>query len=357
MKITLVLPELNLAGGTKIALEYAHYLQVRGNEVTCIFPRPRLRTLREVARDFIRGRTPGKAPPPNAAHTWGKDLKIIQARRRGSLSEADLPDADVVIGTWWETLEWIDKLSARKGAKVHFVQGHEVLPGLPIDRVEATYRNPCHKIVVSEWLREVMGDLYQARSVTVVPNGIDLARFKPMDSERNVMEIGLVWSDAECKNSMMGIDAAEIARARLPELHLTVFGAGPCPDVCRDRDWITYRASPAQDEIPSIYARCRLWLFTSIAEGFGLPILEALASGTPVVATRAGAAPQLIDGTNGRLIDCDADQMAAAIVSMFGHTEAEWAAFAASARQTALEFDWEKSAQKFEAALKSMVGH
>lgn len=57
-----------------------------------------------------------------------------------------------------------------------------------------------------------------------------------------------------------------------------------------------------------------MWLFTSLEEGFGLPILEAMACGTPVVASRAGAAPDLIrDGETGYLCDWDVAHFTAAI--------------------------------------------
>src|SRR5204863_6367 len=46
------------------------------------------------------------------------------------------------------------------------------------------------------------------------------------------------------------------------------------------------------DELPSLYARARVLLMPSLYEGFGLPVLEAMASGTPVVAANRGALPE-----------------------------------------------------------------
>ena len=79
-----------------------------------------------------------------------------------------------------------------------------------------------------------------------------------------------------------------------------------------------YRQRPPQAQIAAIYAACDLWLFTSRNEGFGLPLLEAMACRTPVLATRAGAAPDLIDGCNGVLLDSDPAAFAAEIARFHG---------------------------------------
>jgi len=310
--------------------------------------------MKQVLRDLLAGRRK-KIVPPASAHSWGKDINFVQSHRRGSLQASDFPDADIVIGTWWETMEWIKDLPAGKGAKTHFVQGHEVFDGLPIDRVKAVYRIDCPKITVSAWLSDILRDEYQAEVIAVIPNGVELDRFKAMAGQRNPLEAGFVWSHLPQKNSMMAIEACELARARLPQLHLTVFGGGASPQPCKDRDWITYLPAPPQSEIPSIYARCSLWLFSSIAEGFGLPILEALACGTPVVATPAGAAPLLINDSNGRLIDCTAAAMADAIVDILGLPQDDYQALSNRASKTAMQYDWKDSARRFESALQAIV--
>jgi hypothetical protein len=47
-----------------------------------------------------------------------------------------------VIATWWETAEWVDRLSVSKGKKVYFIQHYEAFDYLPKERVEATWRLP-----------------------------------------------------------------------------------------------------------------------------------------------------------------------------------------------------------------------
>ena len=94
------------------------------------------------------------------------------------VTDSDLPDADVVVATWWETAEWVARLSPSKGAKAQLIQQMESnFPYQPVDRVEATWRLPLQKIVVSQWLADLARDRFGDPTSVIVPNGIDLNLF------------------------------------------------------------------------------------------------------------------------------------------------------------------------------------
>src|SRR5207248_582162 len=95
------------------------------------------------------------------------DHRIIETWR--PITDLDVPDADIVIATWWETAEWVSRLKNAKGAKVYFIQGYEVFPHLPI-RSRETYRFSMHKVVVAQWLKQEMLSEYGDGAVDVVPN-------------------------------------------------------------------------------------------------------------------------------------------------------------------------------------------
>jgi hypothetical protein len=79
------------------------------------------------------------SPPENEPSFFDNlavEHKIIDRYR--PVEDKDVPDADVVVATWWETAEWVAKLSPSKGAKAYFIQHHEVFDYVPQDRVEAT---------------------------------------------------------------------------------------------------------------------------------------------------------------------------------------------------------------------------
>ena len=97
----------------------------------------------------------------------------------------------------------------------------------------------------------------------------------------------------------------------------------------------------------------RAWLFASRTEGYGLPLLEAMACRTPVIGTPAGAAPELIAGGGGLLVEPESPEaMAAAIVQVVRMTDEQWRTMSDAAHATAAGYRWDASAARFEEALR-----
>ena len=60
--------------------------------------------------------------------------------------------------------------------------------------------------------------------------------------------------------------------------------------------WLNYLGFLAQEDLPALYAGCRLFAYPSLYEGFGLPIAEAMASGVPVLTSNCSSMPEVADG-------------------------------------------------------------
>lgn len=60
--------------------------------------------------------------------------------------------------------------------------------------------------------------------------------------------------------------------------------------------WLHYLGFLAQEDLPALYAGCRLFAYPSLYEGFGLPIAEAMASGVPVLTSNCSSMPEVADG-------------------------------------------------------------
>ena len=211
------------------------------------------------------------------------------------MTDADVPDGDVVIATWWETAEWAAKLSPGKGVKAYFIQHDETQLSDQKDRVIATWALPMHKITIAQWLVDLGKVRCPNDRIELVPNAVDLDQFNaPPRGKQHDPTVGVMYSQANFKGCDIALRAYEIAKAQIPNLKLVAFGTQepnaslPLPEGAR------YVKDPPQDEIRGIYADCDAWLFASRSEGFGLPILEAMACRTPVIATPAGAAPELL---------------------------------------------------------------
>jgi hypothetical protein len=61
------------------------------------------------------------------------------------VGDDDVPDADVVLATFWRTAPWVAALSPRKGAKAILLQGYEILPGRKDAMMDAAWRLPFAK--------------------------------------------------------------------------------------------------------------------------------------------------------------------------------------------------------------------
>jgi glycosyltransferase involved in cell wall biosynthesis len=286
------------------------------------------------------------------------DVPHRQLDRRRAVMESDLPDADVVIATWWETAEWVAELSPRKGAKAYFIQHHEVFDYLPKERVSATYRLPLHKITISKWLLDVMQSSYGDTSVSLVRNAVDVRQFfAPVRDKQRVPTIGFLYSTIPWKGCRTLFAAVEILRARLRGLRLIAFGhQEPSPDLPLPIGTEYYRWPP-QDEIRNIYAACDLWLCGSEMEGFSLPPFEAMACRCPVVSTSVGGLIDAIhDGVNGYLVPVgNHATLAECARTVLELPPPAWRAMSDAAYQTATAYNWDDASVLFEKALQLAV--
>jgi len=135
--------------------------------------------------------------------------------------------------------------------------------------------------------------------VTAIPGGVDLAVFRPdlprtLDlPPRYVLFVGSL----QPRKNLSGLLAAW-ARVKddVPEAWLLIAGKGSAifrPLALPDMDQVKFLGAVAEADLPGLYAGATLFVIPSLDEGFGLPVLEAMACGTPVAASTAGALPEV----------------------------------------------------------------
>jgi len=117
---------------------------------------------------------------------------------------------------------------------------------------------------------------------------------------------------------------------------------------------VTYRGYVANEDREQLYAGARALVLPSLDEGFGLPALEAMSAGVPVLASNRGALPEVID-TGGVILDpLDVDAWASAIERVTN--DAQWAAHLGRAGlERARTFTWERSAAELHRAYADAV--
>ena len=341
MKITFILPFASLAGGIRVVATYAKILTERGHEVFVVSQPQARSSLSARVKSVLGVRGARRVVPATPLLDFLGDRHRVLDRVRPVTAD-DVPDADVLFATWWATAADVHALPSRKGTPFYLLQDYEVYARNKREEVIASYGLPLHKIAVSSFIREAVQKHVPDHKIDLVLNAVDTAHFRQPARAKNIdLTVGFLYKDHPRKRISLAIDACALARDIVPGLKVVAFGAKTAPEDTTFPPWITYQTAPPQTMIPALYGACDAWLFTSETEGFGLPILEAMACGTPVLATRAGAASDLIDGRNGRLLAPDPNIFANAIAAMNALSPSDWKMMSDEAIATAHRHRWD----------------
>src|SRR5262249_44126099 len=175
------------------------------------------------------------------------------------------------------------------------------------------------------------------------------------DAEVLVLYVGRVSSD---KRVEVLLEAARLLEAA--SVRFVIAGDGPARERLESEapPSVRFAGEVYGDELARLYASADVFCFPSTTDTFGQVILEAAASGLPVVAAAAGGALELVrHGETGLLVPPDdADALAAALESLADHPHRR-AVLAAAARTSALEHTWERSWRELRAAYELALGH
>ena len=358
MRITFVVVVADLSGGFRVVATYAERLRQRGHEVLVMSCARRKPTIKDHLRAFVKRRPVRITPEGAPTHLDDTQVTHKKLETRRPPRPDDLPDADVVVATWWETAEWVWALPPEKGVKVHFMQDYEIWgSNVPVSRVDATCVLPMPRITPARWVKEMLDQQFGQTDVALVPNAVDLAKFTaPPRSKQAVPTVGFMYTAFRPKGTDITIEAIRLARQQRPELKVVAFGAlNPQREIPLPPGTIYHARAPEQ-KLKELYGQCDAWLFGTRKEGFGLPILEAMACRTPVIATPAGAAPDLLSDGGGELVPAeDPEAMAEAIVRVAEMSDEAWRAESERAYAVAQACSWDKAAERFEAALATAV--
>ncbi|MBA5640035.1 glycosyltransferase family 4 protein [Duganella sp. LX20W] len=155
------------------------------------------------------------------------------------------------------------------------------------------------------------------------------------------------------KNLHALIDAYALARARLPALRLAIAGSG---DVLMDGlqayararglgDGVVFTGYVSEGQLRWLYEHTAAYVFPSLSEGFGLPGLEAMVHGAPVVASDASCLPEIYGDGAHYFPPRDTAAMAQAILDVV-QDPARAAALVAAGRAVAARYSWQRCASQ-----------
>jgi glycosyltransferase involved in cell wall biosynthesis len=310
------------------------------------------RVPREETRYGIRIRHPRYPLLPAVGMTIAPILMAKAAypllrRLRGEYDLIDAhyfyPDgvAAALLGKWLD----VPVVITARGTDINLIPRHR----LPRRMILWAARRAAHMITVCQALKDELVALgADAGKVTALRNGVDLTRFQPVDRKTARQSLGLsrttllsVGHLIERKGHHLVIEAM----TRLPECDLLIAGDGEMESSLRAQaarlgvaERVRFLGAIPQEELRSVYGAADLLVLASSREGWANVLLESMACGTPVVATRIWGTPEVVQAPEaGVLIP---ERIAAAIAGGVRDLMAHYPDRNAT-RRYAEGFDWE----------------
>lgn len=217
----------------------------------------------------------------------------------------------------------------------------------------------------------------QPEKVRVIPGGVDLDFFHPLDKEKARRELhledyGRVLLFAGRLQPIKGLDLLLRALTHLPNgrsTRLLVVGgnAGKADELAKltslvselgISNKVTFVGAVEHEKMPTFYNAADICVIPSYHESFGLVAVEALASGTPVVASRVGGLATIVkDGETGYLFDeRSPEALAMYLCLLMGENEIR-ESMAKVARQSVMKYDWSSTARRVLRVYRELLGN
>lgn len=352
IKINFILPfkPRRPAGGFRVMYEYANRLYERGYDVHLTYP---------IRTKFMKYRFPyfirRLLSIIEGFHTsmWFTFHKGITMSYVSQIEDKYVSDADIVIATWWSTVLDMGGLSPSKGKKINLIQGFENWEGHE-DLLYTSYDiKDTTNVVVASYLGDIVKN-HTNNPIVLINNGVNGEVFylKNDISQRSPSTVAMVYSEQEIKGSKYGLEALEIAKEKITDLQVELFGVYPEPE--RLPSWIKYYRNP--DDLAALYNRNAIFISNSFTEGFGLVSIEAMFCGCAVVATDImGHRNFCIEGETALLVEPGNSQQMADKIYYLIKNDSERIKIAERANEYVQRFKWENAVSKMDSVIKKLL--
>lgn len=233
-----------------------------------------------------------------------------------------------------------------------------------------------HLIAVSEYTKRCVVDQLGIASekIEVIHNGIDHRRFRPLPVPPGIHDryqlpkgrryLIYVGSEDPRKDLVTLVRALAQVRYELPNVELIKAGHSHCE---QERQWLIKLATELQvrgaihfledipdDQLPLLYNLAEVYVTPSPHEGFGFPVLEAMACGTPVVYADAGSLPEIAGNAGIAVTPCNPDTLARALLSLLKEGEKQ-STLRTAGHERAARFTWTVTTQRTVAVYRRIL--
>lgn len=270
-------------------------------------------------------------------------------------------DCDVLHANWTLSgaIAWMNHLLVKKSYLVT-IQGSDIYKAVKLPLVTTITRLSLNKakkvLVLSQALADQVSSIgVPCSQVEVIPNGVDTSRFTPLPYEERRDEILFVGSLIERKGVIHLLQAFARIIPSCPTWRLVLMGEGAQRTECEElvqslgiSQNVVFTGAQPQGQVAESMRNAKLFVLPSIEEGLGVVLLEALASGTPIVASQVGGISDVVDASVGRLVTPgDPGELGKAMLSIIQLPQDDWNALHQYAREKAVEiYDWAEIARR-----------
>lgn len=282
MRICFVLPGVarQPVGGYKMAFEYANRLVKENHEVLILYLNQDL--LKNYSVPLVVKRKIAKILTKIEPKWFDLNKKIKKISNLDLDYKEKLGKLDVCIATSAEkTVEEVNKNLIAK-TKLYLIQDYENW-NISDKELIATYKLGFKNIVVAKLLKQIV-DQYSPTESVLIPNAIDTSIYTetvPIQNRDN-HTIALLYHESPHKGLKNAFKVLDKLKQKYPDLKVIMFGKFPKPEL---PNWITYYKGASQKKTVEIYNSVKVFLCSTIEEGFGLTGIEAMACGACLVST------------------------------------------------------------------------
>ena len=211
-------------------------------------------------------------------------------------------------------------------------------------------------VACSEGLRQRALRFLPSAQIDVIPNGVDLERFTPPEESfggTRPLRLITVGRLSATKRLPVLIEMVESLRKEGGDVQLTIVGGGALEGELRRRisherfrQVVTMTGRCDADQMPEMYRRHDVYVSASAQEGMSNAMLEAMASGLPIVTTRCEGVDELI-ADNGLVVDEASPEALVRAIAGFVGDRPRLQSMSAAARKRAERFTWRSVAERY----------
>jgi len=340
MNILFVLPGSGRSGGVRVTVDMANRLVNRGHDVTIAF---KTHAFLSVVKFKIIAKKWYLRISMMRHDNWlpcfrGPVMSFINPR------ELHVKDGTIIIAVGGMAVDDVNEIPGT-GIKVRYCHENPCL-------YPDSWKGSMSTMAVSRPLVPLLKQYASVDTIYVVPNGLNPQEYYIENRQRN--GIGTIYNLSERKSPGDVITLMNRIHYKWPGMRRYVFSENRRPEGI---DKKTFRRYPSIAKARELYNKSKIWLVMSRSEGFGLPILEAMACGAAVISTDHDTVSGIIThNENGLLVPVgDIDAFMNAIEFLLNN-EDERLRLVRNGFETVKQFTWDKAVDVMEDVLQGLIG-